>query len=148
MIKTFDMERLRQQLIKHEGVKDYAYQDSKGYWTIGIGHLIDARKGGKISQDTIHFIFEEDLDEKVADLDKYLPWWRSLDETRQRVLIDMCFNMGIGNDHRGLLSFKNALNYIEMGDYKEASKHMLDSKWAKDVGQRAITLSQMMEYGV
>jgi lysozyme len=62
---------------------------------------------------------------------------------RQNVLADMCFNLGIG----GLLSFKNTLAMVEHGKYEEAAAAMLQSKWATQVGQRAIELSEMMRTG-
>jgi lysozyme len=144
MPDTLNKDKLREQLVRHEGMKQSAYQDSLGYWTIGVGHLIDERKGGKLSIDSIYAILDEDIQEKCDQLDEHLSWWRNLDEARQRVLLDMCFNLGIN----GLLSFHNTLAFIEHGQYKEAAANMLDSKWAKQVGNRAIFLSQVMEYGV
>ena len=144
MPDILNIEKLKEQLIKHEDKKASAYQDSKGYWTIGIGHLIDARKGGKISEDTIQFIFEKDVAEKMAQLDEQLPWWKNLDEVRQRVLVNMCFNLGI----EGLLGFHNTLAFIEHGDYKQAASNMLQSLWAEQVGARARELAMMMESGI
>jgi len=138
-----DVDKLRKELIRDEGDIPHAYQDSLGYWTIGIGHLIDKRKGGGLSEAARKFIFEEDLREKEADLDKALPWWRELSDARQRVLVNMCFNLGIG----GLLGFKNTLAYIKAGDYEAAAKGMLNSKWATQVGDRAVRLSEMMRKG-
>lgn len=138
-----DVDKLREELIRDEGDIPHAYQDSLGYWTIGIGHLIDKRKGGGLSEAARKFIFEEDLREKEADLDKALPWWRELSDARQRVLVNMCFNLGIG----GLLGFKNTLAYIKAGDYEAAAKGMLNSKWATQVGARATRLSEMMRKG-
>src|SRR5690606_30269956 len=110
-----------------------------GYWTIGIGHLIDKRKGGKLSDAARQFIFNEDVDEAVADLDKNLPWWKEMTEARQRVLVNMRFNLGMA----GLLTFKNTLAYMKAGDYEKAAKGMLDSKWATQVGARATRLATM-----
>jgi len=138
-----DHDKLRAELTRDEGDIPHAYQDSLGYWTIGIGHLIDKRKGGKLSDAARKFIFEEDLAEKMADLDKHLPWWRELSDARQRVLVNMCFNLGIG----GLLGFKNTLAFIKAGEYKKAAAGMLNSLWAKQVGARATRLAKMMEEG-
>ena len=66
-----------------------------------------------------------------------------LDDVRQRVLLDMAFNLGVV----GLLSFKRTLGVIEAGRYELAAAMMLDSKWAGQVGQRAERLSRMMATG-
>jgi lysozyme len=144
MPEVLDKNKLRDQLVKHEGLKQSAYQDSLGYWTIGVGHLIDERKGGKLSIDSIYAILDEDIDEKVRQLDAQLPWWRNLDPVRQQVLVNMTFNLGIN----GLLGFHNTLAFIEHGDYKQASANMLQSKWASQVGNRAHELAEMMERGI
>ena len=136
-------ELLISELKRDEGVIPHAYQDSLGYWTIGVGKLIDKRKGGRLSDAAIEYLLAEDIDSKVGDLDKNLPWWRNLTPARQRVMINMCFNLGIG----GLMKFKNTLGMIERGDYTGASKNMLLSLWAKQVGARAQRLSKMMKDG-
>lgn len=138
-----DAKQMVKQMREEEGVVPYAYQDSLGYWTIGVGHLIDKRKGGKLSDAAIDFILMEDINSAIADLDRSLPWWRTLTENRQRVLISMCFNLGI----TGLLGFKNTLAMMQRGDYEGAAKGMLDSKWATQVKSRATKLSTMMRNG-
>jgi lysozyme len=135
--------QLIKELRRDEGVIDHAYQDSLGYWTIGVGRLIDKKKGGKLTDEEIDYLLMNDIKVCVADLDKSLPWWRSLTDARRRVLVNMRFNLGLG----GLLSFTNTLKFIETGQYKKAATNMLSSKWAKQVGQRANRLAAMMENG-
>lgn len=141
-MNTNDLELIKE-LRRDEGVVDHAYQDSLGYWTIGVGRLIDKRKGGKLTDEEIDYLLMNDVKECVADLDKNLPWWRSLSDARRRVLVNMRFNLGMA----GLLGFKNTLKFIETGEYKRAADNMLLSKWAKQVGQRANRLAKMMEVG-
>ena len=132
--------RLIEQLKLHEGVRDRPYKDSVGKLTIGVGrNLTD--KGLKPKE--IEYLLMNDIMDCIDDLNKYLPWWRQLNEVRQRVLMDMCFNLGIG----GLLGFKNTLSFIQSGDYEQASQNMLSSKWASQVGQRSRRLSEMMRTG-
>ena len=137
-----DLELIKE-LRRDEGVIDHAYQDSLGYWTIGVGRLIDKKKGGRLTDEEIDYLLLNDIKECTADLDKNLPWWRSLTDARRRVLVNMRFNLGMA----GLLGFKNTLKFIETGDYKKAASNMLLSKWAKQVGQRANRLAAMMEKG-
>jgi len=126
------------QLIQHEGQRSKAYQDSRGIWTIGVGHNLEANP---ISDMAIHQVLSDDITEIEGRLDLNLPWWRSLSEVRQRVLADMCFNLGIGK----LLGFNNTLAAIANGRYSDAAALMLQSTWAAQVGKRAKRLSRMME---
>lgn len=125
---------------KHEGVVLHPYVDSVGKLTIGVGRNIE---DNGISMDEAEYLLKNDIDRCIWDMEKHLPWYKDLTENRQLVLLDMCFNLGIGK----LLGFKNTLQSIKEGDYEEASKQMLQSKWATQVGQRAAELSNMMREG-
>lgn len=137
------------ELRRDEGVVPYEYKDSLGFSTIGVGRLIDKRRGGHLSDDEIDYLLANDIRRSIADLDHFLPWWRSLSEARQRVMVNMCFNLGIGNAElgRGLLGFKNTLGMIQRGEYERAAAGMLQSRWAKQVGKRADRLADMMKVG-
>ena len=76
-------------------------------------------------------------------VDRYHPGWTHLDDVRQNVLLEMCFNLGAPR----LNQFYKMWEAVERRDFKEAAAQMLDSKWAQQVGQRAITLSAMMKSG-
>lgn len=134
-------ETIEEMIIRHEGFIPHAYQDTEGYWTIGIGRLIDKRKGGGITKEEAIFLLKNDLNKCSIQIEEKLPWWKNLTYIRQMVLMDMCFNLGIN----GLLAFKKTLSLIESGNYKEAAKEMLISKWARQVGNRAVELSEMIE---
>lgn len=138
-----DKKQLTKELRRDEGVVPFAYQDHLGYWTIGVGRLIDKRKGGGLSDAEIDFLLSNDIDRFEKQVIDALPWYSRLDDVRQRVLVNMAFNLGIG----GLLGFKNTLAMIERGDYAGAAKGMLNSKWATQVGERAKRLATMMETG-
>lgn len=137
-------DKLKAQLIIDEDKIAHAYEDSLGYLTIGVGHLVDKRKGGGLSNNAIDYILNEDIDKKYAGLIDALPWVRTLDDARQNVLINLAFNMGVA----GLLGFTKTLAYIKRGEYKKASIEMLDSDWSKQVGDRAKRLSKIMETGI
>ncbi|XDZ50189.1 glycoside hydrolase family protein [Neisseriaceae bacterium CLB008] len=138
-----DMNKMVAELRRDEGVMPSAYQDSLGWWTIGVGRLIDKRKGGKLSDDEINYLLNNDIERFSKLLDINIPWWRTLDDVRQRVLLNMAFNLGVN----GLLSFKNTLAYVKSGDYTKAASNMLLSKWATQVKGRATRLSEMMRTG-
>lgn len=136
-------EQITKQLRRDEGVEKSAYQDSLGYWTIGVGRLIDKRKGGGLSDKEIDFLLNNDIEEVEEALGARVSFYKSLDEARRGVLLNMAFNLGID----GLLAFKNTLRLVGEGKYKEASVEMLKSKWAAQVGNRAVRLSKQMATG-
>lgn len=139
-----DFAKLAIELEEEEGNKPYAYQDHLGYWTIGIGILIDKRKGGGLRPEEVTFIFENRMKILSAELQERLPWFHTLADARQRVLMQMAFQMGVD----GLMGFKNTLKMIEEGKYMMAAAGMLQSKWAKQTPDRAERLSKMMETGI
>lgn len=136
--------RLETQLRRDEGEVLSAYTDSEGYLTIGIGRLIDKRKGGGISKAESSYLFANDVDAKSAEVYAALPWAKKLDEARQGVLLNMAFQMGTN----GLLGFKNTLAMIQSGKYDQAADGMLQSLWARQTPARAARLAAQMRTGV
>ena len=134
-------ENLIAQLKVHEGFKPYAYKDPLGYWTIGYGRLIDARKGGGISKAEALYLLNNDIDEAEKNLDDNLPWWKDKPDTIKLVLLNMCFNMGIN----GLLTFKNMLKHMERNEYKDAADHIRSSLYHQQVGDRAEQMAKLVE---
>ena len=129
--------KLIEQLKKHEGIRLKPYKCTAGKLTIGVGRNIEDRG---ISEDEAEYMLQNDIDICMHELSKNLPFFYDLPETAQIVLIDMCFNMGMPR----LLKFKKTLRHIELGGYRNASFEMLDSAWAKQVGKRAVTLSNQL----
>lgn len=131
------------QLTRHEGYRKSAYQDSLGYWTIGIGRLIDKKFKAGLTLVEAQYLLQNDVDRCAGELNDRLPWWQTLTPNRRYVLLNMCFNLGITK----LLGFKNTLAMVQRGDYNGAAKGMLQSAWAKQVGSRATELSEQMRQG-
>jgi len=138
--------QMRAQLIRDEGIRLNLYRDTEGFWTIGIGHNLDAKS---ISRRAADLIFEDDLADVERELRGRLPWTDQLNDARRGVLVNMLFNMGLGSleSGRGLLSFHATLSAVEHGDWTTASQHMLQSKWAGQVGDRALRLARQMREG-
>lgn len=133
-------DKLRAELILDEGVKVSVYTDSEGYSTIGVGHLIDRRKGGRLSDEIIEAILREDINKCVWGLDKEIPWWRDLTDDRQNVLLNMRFQLGLS----GLLGFHQFLGALRVGNCELAEKYMLESLWAKQTPARAKRLADVI----
>jgi len=143
-----DENLIEEELIRDEGRRLKPYRDSMGKLSIGVGRNLDD-KG--ISEIECAMLLKNDIAEHLALLDKYLSWWRQLDETRQRVIANMAFNMGIGPSAEHptgkLLTFKNTLAAMERGDFAAAADGMSNSAWARQVGVRAARLVAMMRTG-
>jgi|TARA_A100001515_G_scaffold74610_1_gene59301 lysozyme len=135
-----DRNRLIDQLRIHEGVEKTVYNDSEGIPTIGVGRNLRDRG---LSDDEIDYLLSNDIDIVVDELDKVMPWWKDLDEVRQRVLCDLVFNLGMPR----FSGFKKSISYMKQQMWDQAADELLDSKWARQVGRRAHTLSEMMRTG-
>jgi len=136
------MSKLLDLIKEHEGVVSHAYQDTHGYWTIGVGRLIDERKGGGLSEDEINLLLANDL-QRCEDEAMLYPFYPKLDEARQAVIISMLFQLGRPNFDK----FQNFQAALLVGDYQTASNEMLNSLWAQQTPNRANHLSQMMRKG-
>jgi lysozyme len=146
-----DLNLLDAELRRDEGVRYTPYLDTAvpPRHTAGVGHNLDASPlpAGwtfPLSDDQVNQLLNHDLTVTFAALDLHLPWWRKLDEVRQRVIANMCFNMGIFK----LLGFHHMLADAQSGDYDAAADEMLASAWAKEVHARANRLSDAMRSGV
>ena len=135
---------LEDQLRRDEGERLSAYQDHLGFWTIGIGRLIDSRRGGGISTDESTMLLRNDIARIRVELLQRLPWFVHLDSMRQGVLMNMAFQLGIN----GLMAFQQMLAKVQGGDYAAAADQMLQSKWATQTPERAKRLAIQMRDGV
>lgn len=130
---------IRNQLIRHEGLELKPYADTKGKLTIAVGrNLTD--KG--LSNAEALYLLDNDIDEAITGLQKE-PYWDQLNDLRQRILIDMVHNMGLG----GFYKFRRMRGALMRMDYEGAAHEMRDSLWArdKDTAGRAERLARMME---
>lgn len=136
-------ENLARQLRRDEGEVLHVYKDSLGYDTIGIGILVDKRKGGGITKEESTYLFNNRVDAKEKELLSKAPWMADLDEARFGVMLNMAYQMGVD----GLLKFKNTLAMVREGDYENAADGMLNSLWAEQTPARAKRLSEQMRTG-
>ena len=128
------------QLIKkHEGLKLKPYKCTSGKLTIGYGRNLE---DNGISKAEAEQMLYNDIQNCYAECVKF-SFWNNLNEARQAVLIDMCFNLGITR----LKQFKKMFAALGEGNYTLAAREMENSSWHKQVKTRAAELSQIMETG-
>lgn len=123
-----------------EGFRSGVYKDSQGYWTIGIGTLVDPAKGGGITHDEAVYLAGNRVRLKMAELDAKLPWWRGQPAVVQFALLNMAFQMGSD----GLVTFRTTLSLIQQGKYAQAADNALQSLWAKQTPNRAKRVTDLI----
>lgn len=129
--------RLREQLKRHEGVRLMPYKDTVGKLTIGVGRNLDERG---LSELEVDYLLDNDVTSAYNDVVRVVPGFNTLSEDRQHALLDMVFNLGVSR----FLRFRKFLAAIDARDFERAAAEMMDSKWARQVGQRAETLKAMI----
>lgn len=144
-------DRLKQVLLKHEGKRNKPYQDTKGIWTVGVGHNLNV----PLSDAAVMHILDDDMREAINDCLHHFPWFADLDDTRKIAMISLRFNLGLG----GLLAFRKFLYYMELGHYASAADELLyntdqhgirkPTPWALDVkAERANDIANMVRGSV
>lgn len=136
---------LIKELERDEGRVLHAYQDSLGWWTIGIGRLIDKRKGGGITNEEADYLKRNDIAKVKADLDRVAPWWRSVSPVRQRAIQNLAFNLGAG----GLVTkWPNTVAMMKAGNWSGAAQAIrANHVWTNQVGDRAERVAKQIEAG-
>lgn len=134
--------KLIHMLKRHEGVRSKVYVCSAGYETIGVGRNISATGLG-LDPDEIDFLLMNDITRVRQELNRVFKWFDGLDAARKDAMIDIAFNLGL----TVLCKFEKSLAYMESGDYMLAADEFLNSNWAKQVGNRAIEVTDMIRTG-
>ena len=165
---NLNTDRLRSQLILEEGLRLVAYDDAtgkpvpeggvcEGNLTVGVGHNLDANpltpqqlasvghdgRTQPITHDDAINILDDDCIIAELAIEHHLPWCEDLDEIRQRVLVDMTFNMGIVK----LMAFNTFLSLLEAHNFEQAASDLASTAWYHQVGSRARRLVAMVSTG-
>ena len=134
------MSKLIETLRRHEGVKNTLYKCTSDKWTIGVGRNLE---DVGLSDEEIDYLLQNDIERTIELMDDYIPWHDDLDLVRHEALVNFVFNVGIGT----AMKFKKAMTALEEGNYDVAADEMMDSNWSKQVGQRAIEITEMIRTG-
>lgn len=129
MSDTFDMAKLMDELQTDEGRELLPYKDTRGKITIGVGrNLTDMG----ITDSECDAMLRDDIARVTASLDADLSWWRLMPSEQQRVLANLCFNMGITT----LLTFGTFLGFMRMHEFQNAAADLEGTAWYGQVGKR------------
>ena len=138
---------MEEDLIRDEGLRLRAYTCPAGYPTIGVGHRMrPADIDRTISLETAGYLLSRDISNAMGTAlelfgrEQFDAW----PDARQRAICNMIFNLG----EEGFLGFKNMIAAIRADDWQAASRHCLDSKYARQVGQRAKRIAHQLRSGV
>ena len=142
-----DLEVLREQIEADEGCKYEIYLDHLGLPTFGIGHLVTEADeeynqpvGTTITADRVAECFNTDVGTVLEDCERLYPDFDSLPEEVQLIIANMMFNMG----YPRLSKFKGMKAGVDARDWQQAADEMVDSKWYRQVTNRAERLVQRM----
>tara|TARA_R100000908_G_scaffold19598_1_gene7592 strand:+ start:81 stop:521 length:441 start_codon:yes stop_codon:yes gene_type:complete len=142
-----DLEVLRKQIEADEGCKYEIYLDHLGLPTFGIGHLVTESDeeynrpvGTFITTDRVAECFNKDVGTVLEDCERLYPDFDSLPEEVQLIIANMMFNMG----YPRLSKFKGMKAGVDARDWQQAADEMVDSKWYRQVTNRAERLVQRM----
>lgn len=130
---------LLKQVQRHEGCELMPYEDTVGVLTIGYGRNL---QHNGISKGEAETMLLNDISNTIKEA-KGFSWYEGLTEPRKAVIVNMIFNLGLPRFSK----FVNTISFIEDGMHELASEEMLNSKWAHDVGNRAIELSRQFATG-
>ena len=146
-----NVEECKEQIKRHEGEVLEVYEDSLGYLTLGVGHLIQKSDpeygqpaGTPVSQNVVDLYYTDDFDKHVDETihvcENNNIVFDALPENIQHVLVNMCFNLGANR----LGKFRNMLAAVSTSDWKEMASQMEDSRWFGQVGRRSVELQEMV----
>ena len=125
------IEALKAHLIAREGLRLKPYKCPQGKLTLGVGRNIE---DNGITTEEAMYLLTNDIHNTIEELENVFEDFPDLPVNAQLVLADMCFNLGLPT----LLEFKKMLKAIEEEKWEEAGKQVLDSRYAKQEGERAI----------
>jgi len=142
-----NIDQLRMELEYDEGCKYEIYLDHLDLPTFGIGHLItrddpeyDEDIGTPVSEERVKEVFEKDVEVTIGECKKLYDDWEDLPEEVQLIIANMMFNMG----RPRLSQFKGMKRGVDARDWNAAADEMVDSKWYRQVTNRADRLVTRM----
>ena len=142
-----NLEKLREEIKYDEGSVNEIYLDHLGLATFGIGHLVTEwdeeygwEVGTPVSEDRCNEVFDSDIQIVLSDCQHLYPDFNDLPEEVQRIIANMMFNMG----RPRLSKFKGMKAGVDARDWNKAADELVDSRWYRQVTNRAERLVERM----
>lgn len=136
-------DREKEELKADEGLRLKAYKDTLGNWTVGYGHLLKEKPEADWTQAQADETFDNDFEEAETGAIRAVPFFTALDGPRKGAMVNMAFNMGSA----GLAGFHGMLAAMDSGDWDTAALHLMNSRYARQVGDRAKRLAYRIRTG-
>lgn len=136
------IERIIARLVEDEREVLHAYRDSEDLLTIGVGRLIDEKRGGGISREESRYLLANDIRKWMAIAGQW-DWFDGLDWPRQGVIICMLHQLGA----KGVAGFGKMINALARKSYEAAADEMIDSDWHRQTPERCELMAQIMRSG-
>lgn len=133
-----DLKLIKERLIQREGMVLSPYHCKSNKLSIGVGRNL---QDNGITKEEALYLLDHDIQETINKLDKQWPIWSSFPQAAQHVCVDVVFNMGINT----WMSFRKTRAYMEMGEWEKAGDELLNSKYAQQVGSRAVLNSEELK---
>jgi lysozyme len=121
-----------------ESYRRFPFIDSTGHSAIGLGRNLSSVG---ISLDESIYLATNDIRSLNGELINSFAWFNNLSKNRAAAILDMAYNLGM----EGFCTFRKFIGYMEIGDYANAAKEGLNSKWSSQVGMRAQRLMHIIE---
>jgi len=138
------MSSLEERLMEHEGFMNQIYTDTRGFATIGYGHLITKKdnfvEGKEYEEEELYQLFKIDLQKAIDGSEEIVGHIKDLHPTAKEIITEMVYQLGV----TGVRRFFKTLLHLENLNYKSASSEMLDSVWNKQTPKRCKKLSELM----
>ena len=133
------MDKMVNELKRDEGFRGCVYTCTAGKLTVGYGHNLEAKA---IPEPIAEKMLNSDIGDCLVSCERF-DWFYGLSDVRQRVIVNMVFNIGAS----GVERFAKMILAIVAGDYDKAADEMVNSRWYNQVGNRAVRLVDMMREG-
>jgi lysozyme len=135
-----NIDRLKEQLLIDEGLELFPYRCSADKLTIGVGRNLEAIG---ITKEEAMFLLDNDIKNVAFQCKVEFDWFEDLNDVRKEAIINLVFNMGMTTFKK----FKKTIGYIKSGDFERAGVELLDSNYARQVGERSVRVANMLANG-
>ena len=143
-----NIDELRQEIQNDEGRVNSVYLDHLNLPTVGIGHLIKESDpeyglpvGTAVDDERVNELFDQDIKVTLSECEQLYGNFNDLPEEVQKILANMMFNLG----RPRLSKFRKLCKAVAERNWQECAIQMEDSRWHKQVTNRANRLISRMK---